>query len=351
MGCSPDCRLLWLLLASIVLSGPVLRAQLQGPYAAAIEKYRAADIDGALATLAALDDDRVWSEVKLFWRQPVQEAGRWLPLARAAVLLHTEAWIKGIGGPTRPRVHLDSARALVRSLEPIANDGEFVRDWYLLVTSHLHGRRDIGSSRSLLAEARRLFPRDGQILLASGSDHETLSGMSSGAIEHTDPGGRPTTVERIDGRRELAGALRFYREAAQVAPELDEVQLRLGRVLHRGGDLDDAARVLEAVRKRTAYGPVKYLANVFLGMVEVDRGQLSRASELYVEAARAYPNGQTAFLGLSEVAYLEGRPATAAERVSSLVTRPKDDHWWSYLLGEWWHFDARMRALREAVQR
>lgn len=349
MGRSP--ALLWLLLGTIVVWSPALRAQTKGLYADAIEKYRAADIDGALATLASLDDDRVWSEVKLFWRQPVQEAGKWLPLARAAVLLHTEAWIKGIGGPTRPRVHLDSARALVRSLEPVAKDGEFVRDWYLLVTSHLHGRRDIGSSRSLLAEARRLFPRDGQILLASGSDHETLSGMSSGAIEHTDASGRGTTVERIDGRRELAGALRFYREAAQVAPELDEVQLRLGRVLHRAGDLDDAARVLEAVRLRTAYAPVKYLANVFLGMVEVDRGQLPRASELYVEAARAYPNGQTAFLGLSEVAYLEGRPATAAERVASLVIRPKDDHWWSYLLGEWWHFDARMKALREAVQR
>lgn len=351
MGCSAAWRMLWLLPATIVLSEPVLRAQTKGPYADAIEKYRGADIDGALVTLASLDDDRVRREVKQFWQQPVQEAGTWLPLARAAVLLHTEAWIKGIGGPTRPRVHLDSARTLVRSLEPVAKDGEFVREWYLLVTSHLHGRRDIGSSRPLLAEARRLFPRDGLILLASGSDHEALSGMSTGEIEYIDAGGRPNTAERIDGRRELAGALRFYREAARVAPELDEVQLRLGRVLHRAGDLDDAARVLEAVRQRTAYAPVKYLANVFLGMVEVDRGHLSRASELYVEAARASPNGQTAFLGLSEVAYLEGHPATAAERVASLVIRPKDDHWWSYLLGEWWHFDARIKALREAVQR
>lgn len=72
----------------------------------------------------------------------------------------------------------------------------------MLVTSHLHGRRDIGSSRPLLAEAGRLFPRDGLILLPSGSDHETLSGMSTGAIEYTDAAGRATTQERIDGRAE-----------------------------------------------------------------------------------------------------------------------------------------------------
>jgi len=131
-----------------------------------------------------------------------------------------------------------------------------------------------------------------------------------------------------------------------------EARLRLGRVLYRRGDLSGATRELRAALEQTVheqvhYDQIRYLAWVFLGSVEVERADLAAARRCYTEALRLFPEGQAALLAMSEASYLDGRGAEAASEVVSLLRlRRKEDPWWSYLLGDWWHIETRLAMLR-----
>ena len=197
----------------------------------------------------------------------------------------------------------------------------FVRDWYLLVASFLHAGREIGLSRSHLAD-RRQFPGDAVILVASGSDHELLSAAPTGWVQFFGQDGKPTVEDQVNVDRELERAAGFFRAALTARAEgqgPDEARLRLGRVLYRRGDLESAAHELSAVHTAADAKPFKYLSAVFLAMLEVDRQHFERANELYTEAVRMYPLGQTAVIGLSELAYRRGRPSEAASVITWLL--------------------------------
>ena len=315
------------------------------------------DIDAAISTVSTLDAFHVSAEVKRYWQQPKTGLFReTIVSAQVSVLLHTETWFKRalLAPDLRGDIHLDSARRLVRRLEVLGGDRMFVRDWYLLVASFLHAGREIGLSRSHLAEARRQFPGDALILVASGSDHELLSAAPTGWVQFFGLDGKPTVQDQVNVDDELERAAGFFQAALTAHADKqgsDEARLRLGRVLCRRGALESAARELSAVHTAAATPPLKYLSAVFLAMLEVDRQHFERAHELYNEAVRMYPLGQTAVIGLSELAYRRGRPSEAASVITWLLEQTrKDDPWWSYLLGEAWHFEARLDALRARVR-
>jgi predicted Zn-dependent protease len=335
-------------------------AQRSVTYAEAVATYQKGDIDGAIRVLAELTDNQCWSEANRFWMQPIRSSGNWLPAARAAVLLHTEVWLRRAGARVTVGrdAQFDSARTIVRALKrlvselgPAHGDPEFVRDWYLLVAAYLHGRAEVGRSRSLLEEVRQSFRSDALVLLASGADHEILSTFTTGFVQSYDASGERLDMIRVDAETELRHAAKFFREALKGEPGLLETRLRLGRVLYRQGEADAAARELEEVRAAAKSAPLTYLADVFLGMIETARGRYPRAAELYGQALQIYPAAQTALIGMSELAYLDGRPADAASAITKVLEQPnKEDPWWQYLFGEWWHFDGRLMALRKRVQ-
>jgi tetratricopeptide (TPR) repeat protein len=206
-----------------------------------------------------------------------------------------------------------------------------VRDWHLLVASQLHALLRIDYSRPRLEEARRQFPDDARLLLASGADHEALSAATAGWLRLRNATSQRVSQERVNTTRELQRASEFYIAALRVEPALEEARLRLGRVLHRLGDADTARGELALVHTTTAVPVVKYLAAVFLALVEVDAAQHARASEL---------------------AYQTGRPADAADLVRELLRGDDEyDPWWHYIQGTAWHRDALHRSLVERVHR
>jgi tetratricopeptide (TPR) repeat protein len=332
-------------------------------YEEALATYRGGSVLGALGLLSTVSDAQLADAVELVWSgtglPPELRMGR----IRTAVAMHTELVFRR--APARRVVSQDPsmtvARSLVRRLARAADEasdgagaaeGRFARDWYLLVASFWHGRGEVGWSRAYLDEARDLFPDDPQVLLVSGTDREMLSHLTAGYLTQFRTSGETVGESEINPARELGEAERFLRQAAQRAPDLVEPRLRLGRVLYRRGDLAGATKELRAALEQTGhdqarYLQVRYLAWVFLGMVEVDRGDLAAARRCYTEALSLFPEGQAALLAMSEASYLDGRGAEAASEVVSLLRlRRKEDPWWGYLLGDWWHFETRLAMLR-----
>jgi tetratricopeptide (TPR) repeat protein len=229
---------------------------------------------------------------------------------------------------------------------------EFVRDWHLLVASELHVLLRIDYSRPRLDEARRQFPDDARVLLASGADHEALSAATAGWLRLRNAAGEHRSQERVNTTRELQRASEFYIAALHVEPALEEGRLRLGRVLHRLGDTDAARRELALVHTTTAVPVLKYLAAVFLALVEAEAAEYGRARELYAEAASTTPWRHAVLLGMSELAYRRGRPADAADLARELLRGDDEyDPWWHYIQGTAWHRDALHRSLVERVDR
>lgn len=332
-------------------------------YEEALATYRGGSVLGALGLLSTVSNSKLVDAVELVWRgtglPPELRMGR----IRTAVAMHSELVFRR--APAR-RVFtqdpsLTVARLLVRRLARAADEASdgagvaerrFARDWYLLVASFWHGRGEVGWSRAYLDEARDLFSSDPQVLLVSGADREMLSHLTAGFLRQFRTNGDTVRDTEINPAKELEEAEKFLRQAAARAPGLVEARLRLGRVLYRRGDLAGATRELRAVLEQTVhergrYEQMRYLAWLFLGGIEVDRGDLAAARRCYTEALSLFPEGQAALLALSEASYLDGRGAEAASEIVSLLRlRRKEDPWWGYLLGDWWHFEARLTMLR-----
>jgi len=355
MARSHSLRLLCCLALGLAGSAAPAAAQSRTMYDLAIDSYREGHPEEAWKILAKLDDAQVWAEANRFFQMPRDQPDQWLRRAQAAILMHTEAWFgQGRDGLGRWRVvHYDAARAIARALARAVKDvglsergRVFVRDWYLLVVAYLHGQASYGQSRPLLSEARDMFPGDALILLASGTDRE-MPAIWSGYLQLYDASGSRTESQRINKERELSRAAEFFREALAVDPLLVEGHLRLGRTLYALQELKGAAGSLEMAKKLARLPSLVYLATLFLGLTESAAGRVEAAERQYEEAIAIYPQAQSAQIAMSELAYVTGRTDDAAVRMTVLLAADsKDDPYWTYGTGEFWHFWTRLPLLR-----
>jgi tetratricopeptide (TPR) repeat protein len=274
---------------------------------------------------------------------------------KAAIMLHTEAHFASVSSqiPDIDSSHLERARRLLhgyRDLEPqISAAPEFVRQWFLLVIAHCQGMHRVGRSAEYLREARSLFPDSAEILLASGSHHELLAHL--GRVSRYDKMGNRRRVDRVDRNDELRESIRYLRAAVFANPALHEAHLRLGRTLYLVADLEGAAAALQTVLSGASDEALRYLATIFSALIEEQRENRKRAADFYVQAMKLFPAAQAPYVGVSEVLYVDGQPDRAATVIGTLLDRPAPrDPWWAYLMGEWWHYDARLTAMRNRVK-
>ena len=331
--------------------------------AEALATYRDGQLRAALSRVQSIPETSLNETVNRFCtREDVRPALRIVRMRIAAALLTETAFVRIQSSSVAWQdPYLSSAHALMRKLAEMADDGRdgagdperrFVRDWYLLVASFRHGRAEVGWSRAYLSEARERFAKDPQVLLVTGSDHEMVSDVTAGYIRRFSANGRSFNESKINPEKELEEAEKDFKQSAALAPDLAEARLRLGRVLMRRGDLDGATRELRGALAHAVQDQIRYLAWLFLGLVDVDRGDLESAEKSYLEALRLFPRAQTVKVAMSELAYLKGRDGDAAAQIVALLQSfVREDPWWGYLLGDSWHFEARLAGMRAEALR
>jgi Tetratricopeptide repeat len=288
----------------------------------------------------------------------------------AGALLHTERAVSDIqvGLNESGASHIGMARLYVQWLESVAPQdtsrsevSSFCRRWYRLAGAQALGVLDVGRARQLLEEGLRQFPGDAGLLLTLGSVEETLTGFGElrAQIRWDTTRGITRPLESMRRRAErqsrLEKAEALYTRALAADPTLAEARLRRGRTFQVRQRASDAENDFAWIVRENREPSILYLARLFRGRLQEERGDLSAAAESYRAATEMGRRSQAANLGLTHVLSLLGDRDGSAQALDHAVARPIGpdplDGWWKYSLGQPLEREALIVELRKEVHR
>jgi tetratricopeptide (TPR) repeat protein len=231
-------------------------------------------------------------------------------------------------------VHWDFGRTALDGVRPNPATDRFVSAWYLATSAYQGLRREYGFLRLQLERGRALFTKDALLLLYSGVMHEAhaaplvqtaLQSLSSHAF-------RPTVNSTAD---ELKLAEGFFRRALDLDPGMTIARLHLGRVLGLQGRHKEAAGELRRAQSSLTDARQRYFAELFLGAEEQALGRAAEAIAAFQRARLLFPNAQSPYLALSQLAWQAADRTGAQLALESLAGLPaapadREDPWWTY---------------------
>jgi tetratricopeptide (TPR) repeat protein len=156
---------------------------------------------------------------------------------------------------------------------------------------------------------------------------------------------------------DLARAAVTYREALALNADLWEARLRLGSVLGRLHQTDEAMAQLERVRTQANDSRFRYLAWLCLGQIHEEAGRTEAARAAYDEAVRAFPDGFVARTALAaHLLESSGRVSEGRKVLQEALLRPprgraESDPWHEYLYSSLSLMEQHLAALREVARR
>ncbi len=292
----------------------------------------------------------------------------------AAVLMHSEAamtaWLEG----RSPLVtyHVNSALRIIEWLAASLRASEagdsrvdsslhrmVHRDWYLSMARILNGLMEPMSSLSLLKIAQQRFPDDPQLLLASGSAHESvarkielrskLRRVSSGREQLL------AAAELMSATEQRRMAEGDYRRILKIDPGFAEARLRLGRVLALTGRPAEAEKELRALLSSATGVYIRHLGLLFLGLVLETNDKVAEAKSLYLGAVLLQPGCQTCRVALAHALDRLGDERQAEDVLMQFLRQTDDksdtaDPWWIYPYGQQIAGEELFASLRDGVR-
>lgn len=342
----------------------------------AVEDHRPGQADDAARTVASWDNSELFGAITTIQRKTPPN----VILARGA-MLHLDVAMRfrtAATGPLFPSrmadkyfaiiatdgqrrgqaaspTHLQFGRALLEEMKPEPRRSEAARLWYGAAAAVLALAHNLAEAVPHLQRARELFPRDSEILLASGCLHETLASPAIQTVVRTGLGvGQVIAVG--SERQNLNVAEKYFRDSLRADPRNAEARLRLGRVLALHGRHNEAVPHLQQVLKDTTDASRVYYASIFMAREDELRGRTAAARQHFERAARLFPNAQTPHLALSRLAFHDGDVRGATRSIEQLFALPAEevdryDPWWRYFSGTGRLTDRWLERLHAEIER
>jgi tetratricopeptide (TPR) repeat protein len=342
---------------------PDQEQHLLGEYWTVAKKYLGADPSIAVKEIAAWTLDRV-GKVQSIQYQPekgqsltLENKAEWNPrMLRAAGMLHTDVAIEALKQHKEMvlEYHLglaDGWFALAdnRKSEP----GSLRSQWNVAVGRLLLTWGELAMAERILAKMDQRIPNDPQLMLIYGTSRETQATRvfvpaSSGKVDEP---------QFTSGPRDqaLESAATIFQRVIAADPKLTEAKVRLAHVYILRKNDAQAEKLLAEVLAGQPPAALKYLSDMMLGGIRERQGQLNPAAQLYADAFRASPGGQSAYLAIAHIYQQAGQPneaATVLERLFNLrIDNAAADPWWTYQMGLDANIDARFNELRAEVRK
>jgi tetratricopeptide (TPR) repeat protein len=300
------------------------------PHRQAIDLYvRSVDISGAVAQLQEWTPDDFDRAIEGL------VASRDLVRMKAAAILHLDLGVALVGLNTlAAKRHIDIGDHLLNKVRddlkqtPQIKEHDAFRAIYLSVAgSAFAAVRDLALGMPYAREAHDLLPTSAHVVTVFGIAHEF------DALGYN-PEDWQTLGQREGRQREriirLGRAERAYRQALVLDEHYAIASVRLGRVLHLGGKLQEARSALER-GAADARGPFQqYVAALFTARLQQEQDQIDAARVSYERALGLVPTSQPAVVGLAHLELMSGRPDRAQELARQFASRPAGETWWAY---------------------
>jgi Tfp pilus assembly protein PilF len=226
--------------------------------------------------------------------------------------------------------------------------------WNVSVARLLLAGGDIGLAERILLRVTDRIPNDPGILLAHGTVKET---QAARLIAEVQAGRLDEPAVAVKPRQSaLDTAQSLFERALKADPSLLEAKVRLAHVAMMKRDDARAEQLAgEVAALETAPAAMKYVASLILGDVRQRQGKMDPAARAYIDAIRAFPDGQSAYLALAQILTRSGQRENAATMIERLfarnITNPAADPWWTYPLGLDLNMDAEFEEYRTLVRK
>ena len=245
-------------------------------------------------------------------------------------------------GVTRRDTHLRLAQEFVRRVvqfpQATGEHKTIAAEWYVALAAALAAAHDLAGLKDHLEEAREQFPAHAEIEFLSGCLAESLASPIVQAAQR-DPNNGPQAKSLFQSLRERSLARRpnlelaedHYKRALELHPQHGEARIRLARVLMIGDRTKDALPLLE-VPLETADRALSYYRFLFLGRAYQRTGKLDDGRKSYEAAGQLFPNAQSPWLALSDLAAGVGDAEGSRAALERIIQRTGalDDPWWRY---------------------
>jgi tetratricopeptide (TPR) repeat protein len=340
-------------------------------YRAAAEEYRAGRVDTAAQALARLDrsDLRTMIAVLMTAREVAAQAAdpsmlapfTWdRPLLLAAGMLHVDVAIADYKQRRYDdfRYHTAVAATAFEAADlprPGTDEtaGNATRRSTLAIALMLLGDADAYLGEEYLKRAVVRFPDDVRIILTYGTLKETEATTRMSPAPRFDDASILSSARAVRDESLHDAAILFERALA-IDPALVEARVRLAHA--RTLEHDDA-RAMLLLNQALAAQPEAawvYLARLILGGIQERAGRPESAMQFYRAALAVKPEGQSAYIALSQAMHRRGDGRAAADVLVLLFNRhltpTSDDPWWDYPFGKWRDAEPMLEGLRREAR-
>jgi tetratricopeptide (TPR) repeat protein len=321
-----------------------------GEYWTVVRKYQSGGTAAAIKEMSTWPQDRI-AKVQATQFQPeavLNDLGaskaEWKPTTlRSGAMLHTEVALELLRRRDLSQFQFHAGIAdgwLSLADNRTAIPGGLRSRWNVAIARVLLLNGEFALADGYLDRLNTKIANDPAILLALGTAKESRA--SRIAADATDAHQR----ERDELRTAAAG---FLERALTLDATLVEAHLRLARLAIDRGDAARAEKELAMVTSSTPPPTLSYLRHLWLGQIREQQKQWNDAAQLYVEAVKAQPDGQSAYVALAHILHATGQPAEAGGVMERWLTRgvtsPVADPWWIYPLG----LDTRLEVRFDAI--
>jgi tetratricopeptide (TPR) repeat protein len=342
---------------------PDQQQHLLGEYWPIARGYLTGDSAKAVKDLSAWTRDRILKVQQIQYQPEValptglESKAEWQPrFLRGAAMLHTEIALAAFRA--RDGAQFEFHTGIADGWLALADDrksaaGSLRSRWNVAIARLLLANAETGLAERYLERINERIPGDPAILLVFGTVKETQATRQNLPWAN----GKPEDPALITSARDSAlnAAATLLQRAAGADASLVEARLRLARIHTLKQEDAKAEPLLTAILASQPAAPIKYLASVLLGGIRERQKQFDPAARLYVEAILAVPDGQSAYLALSQIMHAANHRDDAAAVLDKMFARRASqltaDPWWIYPLGLDTALEARFGQLRDEIRK
>ncbi len=329
-----------------------------GEYWTVVKRYQSGQTAPAIKEMSSWPQDRIAKVQASQFQQETQlidlrtSKAEWRPgTLRAAAMLHTEVGLEALRqrDVSQFQFHVGIADGWLSLADDRTSiPGGLRSRWNVAIARVLLLNGEFGLAEASLDRVNTKIADDAAVLLALGTAKE---GRAMRLTADAPAGAKPRDPSEVKRERtELrAAAASLFERALTLDPALVEAHLRLARLAMNRGDDPGAEQELRTVTQASTDPNHVYLVHLWLGDIRERQKQWNAAAESYVEAVKARPDGQSAYVALARVLHEMGQGGQAAGVMDRWfargITSPVADPWWIYPLG----LDARLEARFDAL--